>query len=107
MASKDEEQLGTLPPGTLALVLFDQYPYWPSIVLSRAEASDQPALHDQLQAAERDKRRVCAVRFFAVNTCAIVSITAVEPLIAKRWVSVWKSGVGCEMLKRLPRRPVS
>jgi hypothetical protein len=90
MAPEEDEQLGTLPPGTLALVLFDQYPYWPSIVLSRTEAREQPALRDQLGIAESEKRRVCAVRFFAVNTCAIVSITAVEPLIAKRWVSVGK-----------------
>jgi hypothetical protein len=85
MASKDRDQLGTLPPGTLTLVLFDRYPYWPSVILSRTEARAQPALREQLLAAEVSGRQICAVRFFGVNTCAIVSVTDVEPLIVKRF----------------------
>jgi hypothetical protein len=86
MPPRSNDQLGTLPPGTLALVLFDRYPYWPSIILSRSEALSQPALVQQMRICEEQKRLVCAVRFLTVNTCAVVQISAVEPLIALRYV---------------------
>jgi hypothetical protein len=76
-----DEQLGTLPPCTLVLSLFPQYPYFPSLVLSRTEARRQKALEEEVAALEDGSFIGCAVRFFAVDTCAVVAATAVEPLL--------------------------
>jgi hypothetical protein len=48
----EDDQLGTLPPGTLALCLYNLFPYWPCTILGRREAFRQDALLADLEAVD-------------------------------------------------------
>lgn len=82
----DNDRLGCLPPGTLALCLYPLYPYWPSVILSKSEAQRQSALQENLTDIISGKVAGCAVRFFGVDTCAVLEATAVEPLLVNEYV---------------------
>lgn len=78
----DDDQLGTLPPGTLVLCFFPPNPYWVARVMGYKEARAQRGLLDRRGTLERlrkgDEHGV-AVYFFGEPTVAILPVDLVEP----------------------------
>lgn len=79
---RDEDQLGTLPPGTLVLCYYPPNPYWVARVMGYREASAQYRLQDRRGSLERLRRGEeagVAVYFFGESTVAILPVDLVEP----------------------------
>lgn len=83
-----EDKLGTLPPGTLVLVEYPDYPYFPAYVMSRTEARRQRngELPRKIHDLENGVTAGCCVRFFATNGADVLSPTNVEPLVVNEYV---------------------
>lgn len=81
-----EEQLGTLPPRTLVLAMYPEFPYFPAYVLSRHDAQNQGTLVTEVAGLEDGTTIGCCVRFFRTNTCAVLPATSIEPLVLNEYV---------------------